>query len=521
MKAPLVSVVIGSYNRRNCLCLCIEAVRTELRNVPSEIIVVDGGSTDGALEWLASQKDIVTIIQHNRGEWQGKAVNRRPWSYFMNLGFRSASGEYVCMLSDDSLVVPGAIVNGLDLFRRCRAERKKVGAIAFYFRDYPVRKRHSVAINLGNLYVNHGLYLREAMAEVGFCDEEYHFYFADTDLSLKIQHAGYEVLACERSFVEHYFDATPEIRASNNDQRKEEDRSRLITKWKGIAYPEEHESRYRKHVGFWKAHPKGFENSGQTIRCLIEACRPDMIGKPKISVVTVVLNDPEGLQRTVDSVRAQSYPLIDFVVIDGASEEPTQLVLERCIDSMDRMLSEPDGGIYDAMNKGLMLSSGEFVVFMNAGDAFADRSTVERVAENLDDQTDVLYGHRLYIKPGGGAVLEKAPGMSRIAEGMPFCHQSAFLRRQLLLANPFNTTYKFAADYEQIVRLHKAGHRFRSIDIPICEYLSGGVSESGIRPYIECLKIQFDHFGDGENMKASRYMRGFLKNLPKLAEKYQ
>jgi glycosyltransferase involved in cell wall biosynthesis len=521
MKAPLVSVVIGSYNRRNCLCLCIEAVRTELRDVPSEIIVVDGGSTDGALEWLASQKDIVTIIQHNRGEWQGKPVERRPWSYFMNLGFRSASAEYICMLSDDSLIVPGAIVNGLELFQRCRAERKKVGALAFYFRDFPVRKRHSVAINLGSLYVNHGLFLREAMAEVGYCDEEYHFYFADTDLSLKIQHAGYEVLACERSFVEHYFDATPEIRAGNNDERKEQDRNRLIEKWKGIAYPAQHESRYRKHVGFWRAHPRGFEGPDQTIRCLVESCRPDMAGKPKISVVTVVLNDPEGLQRTIDSVRVQSYPLIDFVVIDGGSDKATQLVLERNIDSMDRMLSEPDGGIYDAMNKGLALSSGEFVVFMNAGDTFVDSGTVERVAEKLLDDIDVLYGHRQYRKPAGDLVLQEAPGISRIAEGMPFCHQSAFLRRQLLLENPFNTTYKFAGDYEQIVRLHKAGHRFQLLDMPICEYLGGGLSESGIRPYLECLKIQFDHFGDGANMKSSRYMRGFIDNLRKLTEKYQ
>lgn len=271
MDYPELSIVIGSYNRVSLLKLCIEAVRIELNGKNYEIIVVDGGSTDGAIDWLVQQKDIITIVQHNRGEWQGKSLDRKPWAYFMNLAFKSASGKYVCMLSDDSLIVPGAINNGLELFEEKLSQGDKVGAVAFYFRDYPLRKKYAVAVNVGNLYVNHGLYLNTALEESGYADENYHFYFADTDLVLKMRSKGYQCISSNSSFVEHYFDATPEIRASNNDERKDADRRRLIEKWKGLAYPERDYDKYKKIVGYWDEHPDDFADATNTIEKLIDA----------------------------------------------------------------------------------------------------------------------------------------------------------------------------------------------------------------------------------------------------------
>ena len=273
MDYPKISMVIGSFNRRRLLELCIDAVRRELARESYEIIVVDGGSTDGTVEWLTAQKDIISIIQHNRGEWNGKPITRKPWAYFMNLAFKASSGKYICMLSDDSLIVPGAIVNGVDLFDEMLTQGVKLGGVAFYFRDYPVRKQYATAINVGNLYVNHGLYLNAAMKEVDYCDEEYHFYFSDTDLCLKLKDAGYKVIASKNSFVEHYFEATPEIRSSNNDEKKEKDRMRLIKKWAGRAYPADKEADYTKIVGYWNNHPRGFEDQHNTIQKLIDASK--------------------------------------------------------------------------------------------------------------------------------------------------------------------------------------------------------------------------------------------------------
>lgn len=273
MSSKKVSVVIGSYNRNRLLQLCIDAVRDELRGIDYEIIVVDGGSTDGAIEWLTCQKDIISIVQHNRGTWAGKPIERKPWAYFMNLAFKAASGKFVCMLSDDSLVIPGAIKNGLNVFEECLERQEKIGAVAFFFRDYPLRKKYAVAINIGNLYVNHGLFLNAAMQEVGYCDENYHFYFADSDLCMKLRQAGYDVITSEASFVEHFFEATPEIRASNNDARKNSDRNRLISKWAGVGYPEDKRAVYQNLVGYWREHETGFDDPANTIQRLIDVCQ--------------------------------------------------------------------------------------------------------------------------------------------------------------------------------------------------------------------------------------------------------
>jgi len=275
-----ISVVIGSYNRRELLKLCIDAVRNELQDFNYEIIVVDGGSSDGTSEWLIVQKDIITITQHNRGEWLGKTIERRSWGYFMNLGFKAAQGKYVCMLSDDSLIIPGAIINGYNLFEEKLNNNIKTGGIAFYFRDYPIRKKYAVAINVGSLYVNHGLYLREALKEVDYISEdEYHFYFADTDLVLKMRQKGYEFFASENSFVEHYFEATPEIRASNNDDKKEKDRLWLIEKWSGIAYPEVDKEKYTKVVGYWDFIKDDYKDETHTINKLVEIFKPSFASR--------------------------------------------------------------------------------------------------------------------------------------------------------------------------------------------------------------------------------------------------
>lgn len=522
MNHPKISMVIGSFNRCKLLQLCIDAVRRELDGESYEIIVVDGGSTDGTVEWLTQQKDIISIIQHNRGEWNGKTIERKPWAYFMNLAFKCASGKYICMLSDDSLIVPGAILNGVDLFDEMLEQGVKLGGVAFYFRDYPVRKKYAVAVNVGNLYVNHGLYLNAAMKEVGYCDEAYHFYFSDTDLCLKMKAAGYKVIPSKTSFVEHYFEATPEIRASNNDERKLADRQRLIDKWKGSAYPENEASYYQKHVGRWSYHPRRFEDPNKTIHKLIEASSNEgRVDGLKISIVTVVYDDAEGLERTIRSVLNLDYANVEYIVIDGASPDSTQKILRRYSDQIDVLVSEPDEGIYDAMNKGIKEAGGEFLIFMNAGDEFASKDVLSKVAVQMqNDAADVIYGDRNYVDENG-SVLQKAKGKEHISKGMPYCHQSAFYRLSTLEKFPFKTHFLYSSDYNQIVELYKAEKKFLKLDEVICNFHAGGQSESGIRPYLEVLKIQFDNFGDGENMSDSVYMKGLIKHKDKLLEKYK
>jgi glycosyltransferase involved in cell wall biosynthesis len=237
MTKPLISVVLGTYNRLPFLQLAIDSIRTELVLCSHEIFVIDGGSNDGTLAWLMNQKDIITIVQHNRGEWQGTLLERRSWGYFMNLGFRAASGVYVCMLSDDCLVIPGAIINGLAYFEMLRQQGRNVGAVPFYWRDWSKCSTYHVGYTLGDkLYVNHGMFLRSALHAVNYIDDEtFFFYNADGDLCLKLWQHGYEVVASRESYIEHYPHANISVRSTNYIRFKN-DLKNYITKWQGIFY---------------------------------------------------------------------------------------------------------------------------------------------------------------------------------------------------------------------------------------------------------------------------------------------
>jgi GT2 family glycosyltransferase len=225
MKIKDISVVLGSYNRKKFLKLTIESIRKEfdLSALDNEIIVVDGGSDDGSLDWLKKQKDVITIIQHNRGHWRGKEIERRSWGYFMNLGFKCAQGKYICMVSDDCLIVPGSIRNGYELFEKKLKSGKPVGAAAFYWRNWPEQPQYFVGTNFGKVFLNHGLFLNKAMQEVGYCDEEtYKFYHGDGDLSLRLWEKGYNVIDVPGSYIEHYSHANSNVRASNKQVQSED-----------------------------------------------------------------------------------------------------------------------------------------------------------------------------------------------------------------------------------------------------------------------------------------------------------
>lgn len=237
MKNPLISVVLGTYNRLKFLKLTVDSVRKEVVDLAHEIIIVDGGSDDGTLLWLSQQKDIITIVQHNHGEWDGKPVMRRSWGYFMNLAFKNAQGKYICMISDDCLVVPGAIKNGCAFFDKEQEAGRNVGAVAFYWRDWTDKGAYHVASTLGDkLYVNHGLFLKQALEDVEYINEEqFTFYFADCDLCLKLWQKGYECIPAPDSFIEHY--ALADIhRRKKNKQQFVEISEQFSSRWAGIFY---------------------------------------------------------------------------------------------------------------------------------------------------------------------------------------------------------------------------------------------------------------------------------------------
>lgn len=264
MSQPKISVVLGSYNRLKFLKLTIESIRKEQENIKidSEIIVIDGGSTDGTIKWLTKQKDIISIIQHNQNP-------RRPWGYFMNLGFKCAQGKYICMVSDDCLIVPNAIKNGYELFEKKLQNKEKIGALAFFYRNSPFfykdwKKPGKYFVNkvFDKIYINHGMYLKEALQEIDYIDEKnYEFYCADVDLSFKLQQHGYACIPAPNSYIEHYMHANIKLR-KHNEKPLQKDFLQLQKKWNTFmpedtaftSISKEHSDTYQTINQFKKAH---------------------------------------------------------------------------------------------------------------------------------------------------------------------------------------------------------------------------------------------------------------------------
>lgn len=262
MELSGISVVLGTYNRKPFLKMAIDSIRKELKAspFPSEIIVIDGGSTDGSLRWLSQQKDLITIIQHNRGTWKGASVSRKSWGFFMNLGFHCAHGKYVCMVSDDSLLVPGAIVNGYNLFEHELALNRKIGAVSFYWRDWPDRSKYIIMTAPdGRVLLNHGIFLRKALGDVGYIDEDHYlFYQADTDLCLRIWEAGYEIIPSPDSYLEHYSHANLLLRKTNTNIAPR-DFDAFYERWN------ENIDLDKKNIHPWKNIEKDYQDPDKTV----------------------------------------------------------------------------------------------------------------------------------------------------------------------------------------------------------------------------------------------------------------
>jgi GT2 family glycosyltransferase len=233
MQEPALSIVLGSYNRFAFLVEAIATARASSTALPHEIIVVDGGSNDGSIEWLVKQPDVVTIVQHNRVTVDGRTLRRKSWGYFMNLAFKAAQGKYVMMISDDCLVVGQAAVAAVTHADRLAETGRNIGGVAMYYRDWPKESEYYVQRTLGGrLMVNHGLFLRAALESIGWADETtYDFYKADGDMNLRLWEAGYEIVDCPGAFIEHYFDPDEDKRIANS-ATLQKDREAYAARWR-------------------------------------------------------------------------------------------------------------------------------------------------------------------------------------------------------------------------------------------------------------------------------------------------
>ncbi len=201
---------------------------------------------------------------------------------------------------------------------------------------------------------------------------------------------------------------------------------------------------------------------------------------PKISIITVVYNAAEALAKTIDSVRELKYPNIEYVIVDGGSKDGTKKVIEENYLDITQWISEPDKGIYDAMNKGMALATGDYIWFLNAGDIAFDEYVLDTIFLGSEKFFDLYYGDTLVVSQEGGILglrSKKPPKMLRwksFRRGMTVCHQSIIVRRSVV--PKYNLKYRYSSDVDWVINTLKGGITVSNTHSIISVFEDGGAT---------------------------------------------
>ena len=230
-----------------------------------------------------------------------------------------------------------------------------------------------------------------------------------------------------------------------------------------------------------------------------------MVG-PMVSIITVSYNAAGCIGQTIESVHAQNYWDYEYIFVDGKSQDGTMEIIEACRETLTNegisctVISEKDSGIYDAMNKGLSLVRGQWVLMLNAGDCLADAHVLSSIFSGSRPDGDILYGDVILREKDLYKYSPALPAQTLLRD-MPFCHQSVFVRRNVAVACRFDTRYRLAADYDQLLRCYLDRKKFVYLPQPVSIYDVSGVSEKN---FLATLKEQ----------KAARSRLGLPKAKP-------
>ena len=202
----------------------------------------------------------------------------------------------------------------------------------------------------------------------------------------------------------------------------------------------------------------------------------------KVTVVTAVLNDAGHIEQTILSVISQTDIEIEYIIVDGGSKDGTLELIGKYKDKISLLISEPDRGVYDAMNKGIKYSTGGFVYFLNSGDVLLNPSILSKIKlEELKERNAIIYGN-VVVAYGNIEALEKPRPFfnSKMKfKGIGICHQSMFFPGELIRNEKYDLSYNIAADYDLAYRLWRKGTVFLYKDITIAKYDWGkGISSN-------------------------------------------
>lgn len=198
---------------------------------------------------------------------------------------------------------------------------------------------------------------------------------------------------------------------------------------------------------------------------------------PLFSIITITRNDISGLKQTFESVRSQSCKDLEWVIVDGASTDGTREFLPHLASFGALVISEPDNGIYDAMSKGLTISRGRWIVFLNSGDKLANSDSLMRVGDAAGEEVDLIYGPCISVV--GGRAVEKRPlGIEHLGYGMFASHQSMYYRATTAKRVGINNRYRLSGDYDFTCRFVKLSRGYKQLSVPLAIVEPGGLSET-------------------------------------------
>lgn len=201
-----------------------------------------------------------------------------------------------------------------------------------------------------------------------------------------------------------------------------------------------------------------------------------MSNKPLVTIITVTYNCSNEIERTIQSVINQDYPNLEYIIVDGVSKDDTLLKVHKYKDNISRIVSEPDKGIYDAMNKGISRASGQFINFMNAGDSFSDNHVISNLFANVQPKHKVVYGKTKYLFEDGSFEWHNTPDLDNLKRIMsryqPYCHQSVFYNIESKEDCLYDLQYRIESDYDVACRYwNKYGiGAFHYVPISVCDY---------------------------------------------------
>ncbi|MBK2255834.1 glycosyltransferase family 2 protein [Francisella philomiragia] len=197
----------------------------------------------------------------------------------------------------------------------------------------------------------------------------------------------------------------------------------------------------------------------------------------KFTVITVCYNSEKTIERTLQSIKDQTYKNIEYIIIDGGSTDKTLEIISNYSDIVNILVSEPDNGIYDAMNKGIKLATGDYIGFLNSDDYYTNNIFEEYNEALIKEIVDYIYSDAFFVKNSNMEYVNSQPRIiNKVYQYMPFLHLSLYVKSSILKTNIFDVQFNIAGDLDFLNKLVRITNNYAYISKGLCYFEDGGIS---------------------------------------------